>query len=78
MRKNARKPSANSIEVVNTSLPRHIVASQLKNLIPVGTPIAPVRKLKNGRYTRPVANMWCAQTPNDRSPIPIVAPTNAL
>jgi len=31
------------------SLPPHIVASQLKNLMPVGTEIRNVKKLKNGR-----------------------------
>ena len=43
------KPQANSIGVSNLSLPPHIVASQLKNLMPVGTAMRNVKKLKNGR-----------------------------
>ena len=35
-------------------------------------------KLKNGRKTAPVVNMWCAQTPKPRRPMAIVANTNAL
>ena len=43
----AMKPSANSIGVSNERLPRHIVASQLKILIPVGTAITIDEIMKN-------------------------------
>ena len=55
-----------------------MVASQLKNLMPVGTAIRNVKKLKKGRYTAPVVNMWCAQTVKPSAPIEAVAKTNAL
>ena len=72
------KPRAKSIGVGKRSWPPHMVASQLKNLMPVGTAIRNVKKLKNGRYTAPVVNMWCAQTEKPRAPIDAVAKTNAL
>ena len=72
------KPQAYSIGVSKVSLPPHIVASQLKNLTPVGTAMRNVKKAKNGRYTAPVVNMWCAQTVNPRAPMDAVATTNAL
>ena len=43
------KPRAKSSGVSNLSCPPHIVASQLKNLMPVGTAIRNVKKLKKGR-----------------------------
>src|SRR3954470_14342941 len=58
-------PRQNNIGVGNVSWPRHIVAIQLKNLIPVGTAIRNERNEKNGRSTAPVVNMWCAQTLNE-------------
>ncbi len=73
-----RKPSANSIGVSKVSLPRHIVAIQLNILTPVGTAIRKVMRLKKGRKTAPVVNMWCAQTEKPRAPIATVANTNAL
>ena len=39
-----------------------MVAIQLNILTPVGTAIRNVIRLKNGRNTAPVVNMWCAQT----------------
>ena len=52
-----RKPTAQSIGVSNVRWPRHIVAIQLKNLIPVGTAIANDAIAKNGLLTAPVVNM---------------------
>jgi hypothetical protein len=66
---------ANSMGVSNFTEPRHIVPIQLKNLIPVGTAIKYDIKLKKGRSTTPVVNMWCAQTLVDRAAIEIVANT---
>ena len=37
-----------------------------------------VIRLKNGRYTAPVVNMWWAQTEKPRAPMAAVANTNAL
>ena len=73
-----RKPSANSSGVENVSWPRHIVEIQLNILTPVGTAIRNVIRLKNGRYTAPVVNMWWAQTEKPRAPMAAVAKTNAL
>src|SRR6058998_155638 len=72
-----RKPMHQSIGVGNVSLPRHIVAIQLKNLIPVGTAIANDARLKNGNDTAPVVNMWWAHTDSDSPAIRSVANTNA-
>ena len=72
------KPQAYSIGVSKVSLPPHIVASQLKNLTPVGTAMRKVKKLKKGRYTAPVVNMWCAQTVKPSAPMAAVASTKAL
>ena len=59
-------------------MPRHRVAIQLNILTPVGTAIRNVIRLKNGRNTWPVVNMWWAQTEKPRAPMPTVANTNAL
>ena len=55
-----------------------MVASQLKNLTPVGTAMRKVKKAKKGRYTAPVVNMWWAQTVKPRAPMAAVAKTKAL
>ena len=60
------------------SWPRHIVPTQLKNLIPVGTAIRNVMNEKNGSSTAPVVNMWCAHTVIDRPAMASVAPTMPL
>ena len=78
MRNIDRKPRANSSGVENVSWPRHIVKIQLNILTPVGIAMRNVMKLKNGRYTAPVVNMWWAQTEKPRAPIAAVANTNAL
>ena len=58
-------------------LPPHIVNSQLKTLIPVGTAIAIVAtaKIAFATFPNPVVNIWCAQTMNPKNPINMVANT---
>ena len=65
------KASANSIGVSKVIAPRHIVATQLKTLTPVGTAISMVANMKNicPDSGMPTVNMWCAQTINDRNAI---------
>src|SRR5260364_320633 len=62
------------------SAPRHIVAIQLKTLTPVGTEISIVAYIKNNSLDTgmPVANIWCAQTINDRIAIAATAYTIEL
>jgi hypothetical protein len=57
--------------------PPHMVASQLKILIPVGTAIAIVDRTKNvfPAELMPTVNMWWAQTLILIKPMPTVAPT---
>ena len=74
-RKVTRKPAANSIGVSKVTWPRHMVPIQLKNFSPVGIAIRKVMKLKNGRRTAPVANMWCAHTATDSAAMAISAYT---
>ena len=73
-----RNPIAKSSGVATRIWPRHIVKIQLKNFTPVGTAIRNVMRLKKGRKTAPVVNMWCAQTEKPSAPIATVAKTNAL
>ena len=70
------KPSANSRGVLNWIEPPQRVASQLKILTPVGTPMAMVAPAKAAvaQAPRPVVNMWCAHTPNPRKAM--TAPAN--
>ncbi len=77
IRNTSRKPTAISIAVVKVIAPRHMVATQLKILMPVGTAISIVMIEKYGRLTAPVENMWCAQTPNDSAAMPNTANTIA-
>ena len=51
--------------------PPHIVASQLKILMPVGTAMSIVLTAKTASAIGPMptANMWCAQTPKPRKPM---------
>ena len=55
-----------------------MVPVQLKNLIPVGTAIRYDVMEKNGSSTAPVANMWCAHTAIDKTPMAMVAYTNVV
>ena len=70
-------PSPNSMALVNTSEPRHRVASQLNIFTPVGMAMRAVMKVKKGRNTTPVVNMWWAHTLNESRPMPMVAHTKA-
>ena len=74
-RKVVRKPIDQSIGVSNDTDPPHIVPIQLKNFTPVGTAIRNDMNEKNGRFTAPVTNMWCAHTVTDSAAIASVAPT---
>ena len=67
----AMKPSANSIGVFRRSDPPQTVPSQLKIFTPVGIAMSIVERLNAETATgpRPVANMWCAHTPQPRKPI---------
>ncbi len=72
-----RKPRAKSIGVASVIEPRHRVAIQLNIFTPVGTAIRAVMKLKNGRKTWPVVNMWWAHTLKLKRPMATVAKTKA-
>ena len=63
--------------MVSISLPRHSVASQLNIFTPVGMAMSAVMKLKKGRKTAPVVNIWCAHTLKLSRPMAIVANTKA-
>ena len=67
------KPSANSIGVRKWSFPSHIVASQEKILIPVGTAmIIDVTIIGTRSHgAMPATNMWWAQTEKPSTRIPI-------
>ena len=69
--KTAMKPTANSIAVTKRNRPPIIVASQLKIFTPVGTAMSMLaaEKKTSSPADRPTANMWCAQTLNDRKAI---------
>ena len=77
MTKDGIKPKAYSIGVVNLMLPPHIVKSQLKIFIPVGTAIAIVATAKMALAIgpSPVVNIWCAHTMKPRKPMRTVANT---
>ena len=66
---------AKSIGVSNLIDPSHIVAIQLKILIPVGTAIIIVAAVKYARVStsNPTVYIWCAQTMKPRIPIDSIA-----
>jgi hypothetical protein len=69
-------PTAKSIAGwFKLTLPPHIVAIQLKILIPVGTAIIIVAAVKYARVStsRPTVYIWCAQTIKPRIPIDTIA-----
>src|SRR6478609_9323509 len=76
----ARKPSEKSIGESKMRLPRQVVASQLKILIPVGTAmtIDEIMKKESSPTPRPVVNMWCAHTSIEKNAIAIVEKATAL
>ncbi len=69
------KPMDHNIGVSKVIEPFHIVAIQLKIFTPVGTAINIVAYMKNNWPVTgiPVANIWCAQTMNDKIAIEAVA-----
>src|SRR5438094_3962085 len=74
------KPIAKSIGALSSIAPPHIVAIQLKILMPLGTAIARVM-IMNGRRAeidRHVVNMWWTQTPKEKNPIATVDSAIAL
>src|SRR5699024_3407328 len=77
--KDGINPSAHNIAELIVMLPPHIVASQLKILIPVGTAIAivAIAKIEFATGPRPTVNMWCAQTMKPKNAMNSVANTNA-
>src|SRR3989441_1723166 len=74
------KPMAKSIGALSSIAPPHIVAIQLKILMPLGTAIARVMTMKGSlaEIEMPVVNMWWTHTPNDRNPIATVESAIAL
>ena len=66
---------AKSIGVSNLIDPSHIVAIQLKILIPVGTAIIMVAAVKYARVStsNPTVYIWCAQTIKPSIPIDSIA-----
>ena len=67
------EPITKSIGVGNEIFPRHNVATQLKNLTPVGTATRSVLYMNGTRRYEaiPEVNMWCAQTKKPINAIPI-------
>jgi hypothetical protein len=64
---------------VKRSLPPHMVNTQLKILMPVGTAMNIVDSAKAERATGPMAevNMWWAHTPKPMKPMAAPAKTTA-
>ena len=77
MRNWNRNAVQKSIGALNWIFPPHIVASQLKILIPVGTAMAIVVKTKKVLAVEliPTVNMWCAHTLMLMNPMATVAAT---
>ena len=70
-----KKPKAYNKGVVISILLFHIVANQLKILIPVGTAIIIVAAVKYARESafKPAEYIWWAQTKNPKKPIVNIA-----
>jgi len=69
------KPIANSIGVLSTMIPPHMVAIHEKIFTPVGIDIITVVVVKYARVSmsRPTVYMWCAHTIKPKTPIDIMA-----
>src|SRR5580765_5820145 len=78
--KSPMKPSEKSIGESNWRFPRHVVASQLKILMPVGTAmtIDEIMKKLSSPTPSPVVNMWCAHTSIEKNAIASVEKATAL
>src|ERR1041385_6843763 len=76
----AMKPTAKYIGTLNTSAPRHMVAIQLKILMPVGTAMANDESMKKASTTIGVGvvNMWWAHTSMPRNAMAAVDAAMAL
>src|SRR5690242_20264041 len=76
----AMKPTAKYIGTLKTSAPLHMVAIQLKILMPVGTAIANDESMKKASTTIGVGvvNMWCAHTSIPRNAMAAVEAAIAL
>ena len=68
------KAQANSIAELRAIFPPQRVASQLKNLMPVGTAMNEVAIVKNRRIQGgvPLVNMWWAQTIKPRTTMAMI------
>ncbi len=73
--KRNKKPKAQSIGVLNSTEPPHIVAIQLKILTPVGTAMTIVASIKYDCCVSdiPTVYMWCAQTTKPSAPMATIA-----
>ena len=73
--KRKMNPTVNNIGVSNLIDPPHIVAIQLKILIPVGTAIIIVAAVKYARVSTssPTVYIWWAQTTKPNTPIETMA-----
>ena len=69
------KPSAQTIGDLNSRLPPHIVATQLKIFTPVGTAMTMVAAVKYIFVftSRPTVYMWCAHTMKPTTPMATMA-----
>ena len=70
-RKISRKPRQNSIGVVSTTLPFHMVAIHAKNWTPLGITMIRLAAEKKAIASAgiPVANMWWTHTPKEMKAI---------
>ena len=69
------KPIAHSMGVRNEIDPPHMVAIQEKILMPVGTAMTMVEKVKKACVSTPMpaTNIWCAHTTKPMTPIAMMA-----
>ena len=74
-----RNAIENSMGTSKRIFPPHMVASQLKVLMPVGMETSIVDRVKNAlpNDVMPMVNMWCAHTPRLMKPMPTEAATMA-
>ena len=74
-----RKPAKNRKAVVKTGRPLQIVASQANSETALGMAMMMETALKNdsAMVGRPVANIWCSQTPKPSTMVSTVASATA-
>ena len=80
IRKTEMKPTAKISGVLNSTVPRHSVATQLKIFTPVGIAIRKelIMKKTSTIVALGVVNMWCAHTSSARNAMTTVAAAIAL